>query len=318
MPPLSKIYILLFLNLLPTFLTAQSNYKSEAGFRSDNDAYLATRQDRYYTNGLFLQYRHAALDSGFSVALAKKIYELEIGQKMYNSRSGRGSDIDLIDRPFAGYLYAGGGISWLYKNERVLKANVQAGIVGPAALGETAQKFLHHTFGFYEISGWEYQIKNEFQVNTSVNYTSLIGRDPQNKADVLLNTYANAGTTFTGAGVGATIRIGEINSLFNSAITNSRISNSLTDTVPHAEFFFFAQPMLHVIGYDATVSGGLFREDKGPVIFETKPVVFSQELGFAYAADKWSFNFSVIFKTKEIKSPALHHQYASFSTFYRF
>ncbi|MDB5012593.1 MAG: hypothetical protein JWQ25_795, partial [Daejeonella sp.] len=37
----------------------KKTYKSEFGFKSDNDAYLGYGQDRYYTNGLFLTFRHA-------------------------------------------------------------------------------------------------------------------------------------------------------------------------------------------------------------------------------------------------------------------
>lgn len=310
---------LLFLALLsPLAAVSQGNFKNEIGFRSDNDAYLATRQDKYYTNGLFFTFRHAFDEQKLKANLAKKIWELEMGQKMYNPSSGKVSDISEVDRPFAGYLYAGGSIDWFYKNETVLRGTVQTGVIGPAALGEEAQTFLHSNFGFYDIEGWQFQINNELAFNSSLSYTGLLVRDTENTFDLTANAYANLGTTFTGAGAGAMFRLGKINELFNSVLTNSRISNSKTDSLPKGEFFFYAQPMIHAVAYDATVSGGLFREDKGPVTYGTKPLVLSQEFGVMYGSRRWTLDFSVIYKSREVKSRARPHQYGSFTAFYRF
>ena len=72
--------------------------KHEFGIKSDNDAYLANGQDRYYTNGFFLQYRSAADQSQLKPGINKKIYELEIGQKMYTSHSGYVWERRYVDR----------------------------------------------------------------------------------------------------------------------------------------------------------------------------------------------------------------------------
>jgi hypothetical protein len=310
--------IIVFSLFSPLLAFSQGNYKNEIGFRSDNDAYLATRQDKYYTNGLFFTFRHAVDQQKLKPALAKKTWELEVGQKMYNPVSGKIFDISEVDRPFAAYLYAGGGINWFHTNESVLRATLQTGVIGPAALGEEAQTFLHSNFGFYDITGWQFQINNEFQLNSSLSYTGLLVRDTANTFDVTTNGYANLGTTFTGAGAGAMFRLGKINELFRSVLTNSRISNSKTDTIPGGEFFVYAQPMIHAVAYDATVSGGLLREDKGPVTYGTKPIVVSQEFGVMFASKRWTLDFSIIYKSREIDSRAKPDQYASFAAFYRF
>ena len=53
------IFISLFLTLSNAIYSQEKNYNDEFGFRSDNDSYLALGQDRYYTNGLFISFRHA-------------------------------------------------------------------------------------------------------------------------------------------------------------------------------------------------------------------------------------------------------------------
>ena len=75
--------------------------------------------------------------------------------------------------------------------------------------------------------------------------------------------------------------------------------------------------MLHYIAYDATIQGGMFINDKGPAVFDIKPVVFSQQAGAVFSMNRWTADFSFIFKSREIKSNAKPHQYGSLALFYR-
>src|SRR5690606_33581513 len=129
---------------------APSFYKNEFGFKTENDAYLAIKQDRYYTNGLFLFFRSALKPTAQqdTSKVVKKIWSVSAGQKMYNAQSGYVPNINYIDRPFAGYLYGSASLQWLLKNENIFKAEIQGGILGPSALGEEGQELYHKLFGF--------------------------------------------------------------------------------------------------------------------------------------------------------------------------
>lgn len=294
-------------------------YKSEFGFRTDNDAYLAKGQDRYYTNGLFITFRHAADQSRLKASVNKKIWELEAGQKIYNPISGQINDIRQVDRPFAGYLYGAASMNWLYTSESNLKLGLQLGTIGPSSLGEDGQVLLHDLVGFYEIRGWESQVRDEFGVNATAEYNHLIHRSTNQKTDFTFTSNAQLGNTFTGAGVGILFRAGILNQLFNSASMAATLSNnSKTAPLNEKEYFFYAKPSLHFVAYDATVEGGLFREDKGPITFDVKPLVFSQQIGGMYSKNRWTIDFSLIFKSTEIKSKAKAHQYGSAALYYRF
>lgn len=310
--PLSLIY------LLATSPVSAQSFKNEFGFKSDNDSYLLQGSDRYYTNGLFINFRHALNQSGLPEKLEKKTYEIAIGQKMYNPYSGAAPDPAKQDRPFAGYLYVEGALNWFYKNESILKTSAQIGVTGPASLAEKGQELLHKTVGFYQLEGWDYQIKEEMQVNLSAQYTRLLHRFKDQAADFSFEGYANVGTTFSGAGAGILFRAGRINQLFNAAYTNSVIGNqSKTKNLVKSELFFYAKPQLNFVAYDATIQGSMFNNDS-PVTFGVKPVVFAQQLGFNYSSQRFTFDFGMIFKTKEVKSTARAHQYGSISMFYRF
>lgn len=303
--------------ILFAFSGFAQSFKNEFGFKSDNDAYLFYGQDRYYTNGLFIYFRHA-IDEQKLEKLEKLTYEISAGQKMYNPVSGFRPDPATQDRPFAGYLYAGGNVSLFYKNESVLKAGVELGTVGPNALGKDAQQLLHDIVGFYEIDGWQYQIKNELAINLNAQYTQLLHRSAAKTVDFSFDGYANLGTTYSGAGAGILFRAGSINQLFNSASTNSVIGNNAKkESLTKNELFFYAKPQLNFVAYDATVQGSLFNNDS-PVTFGTKPVVFAQQLGFNYSTRRFTFDYSILFKSKEVKSVAKAHQYGAISMFYRF
>ncbi|SMC51497.1 lipid A deacylase LpxR family protein [Pedobacter nyackensis] len=304
--------------LLTASASIAQTFKNEFGFRSDNDSYLAQGSDRYYTNGLFIHFRRAVNQETLKEGLEKKIYEISAGQEIYNPYSGSAPDPARHDRPFAGYLYAGGALSWFYTNESILKTSVELGTTGPNSLAESGQDLLHNTVGFYELGGWDYQIKNALAVNLSAQYTRLLHRSSNKATDFSFEGYANAGTTFSGAGAGILFRAGGLNQLFNSAYTNAVIGNNAkTKALVKREVFFYAKPQLNFIAYDATIQGSMFNNND-PVTFDTKPIVFAQQIGFNYSSQRFTVDFGMIFKTKEIKSTAKAHQYGSLSMFYRF
>jgi lipid A 3-O-deacylase len=300
------------------FQASAQQYKHEVGFQSDNDSYLAQGSDRYYTNGLFLNYRFATDQERLKSGLQKKVIELSAGQMIFNPRSGYRPDPATQDRPFAGYLYLGGAISWFHSDEHMLKAAVQIGTTGPNSLAQDGQELLHRTIGFYDLEGWDYQIKNEAAVNASVQYVRLLQRAENTKTDFSFEGYANAGTTFSGAGAAVLFRAGNIEQLFNSASYDARVgtAGSVANGQRH-ELFFYAKPQLNFVAYDATVQGSMF-SNNSPVTYGIKPLVFAQQFGVNYSTGRLSLDFNVIFETREIKSSATAHQFGSISASYRF
>lgn len=313
-----KPLLLLFSCVLLSASSFAQNYKNEFGFKSDNDSYLGQGSDRYYTNGLFIDFRMAKPQQELKAGIEKKIYELSVGQKMYNPKSGFSPDPATQDRPFAGYLYAGIAASWFTTDEQIWKANVEIGTTGPNSLARDGQELLHRTTGFYTPAGWEYQIKNELKATVGLQYTKLITRPESKALDFSFEGYAVAGNIFDAVGAGVIFRAGRINQLFNSGYTNSVIGNNpKTKALVKREFFFYAKPQLNVIAYDATIQGSMFNNDS-PVTFGIKPIVFAQQFGVNYSSQRFTFDFGVIFKTKEVESSAKAHQYGSISMFYRF
>lgn len=298
------------------------NHVNEVGFQSDNDSFLAQGSDRYYTNGFFLFYRHATDAKKISTDVANSVFGLELGQKIYNAQSGNLPDASYLDRPFAGYLYLGVSGNVLYKNETAVKLTANVGIVGPAAGGYPIQKFIHNTFGFYELNSWQYQVRNAAIVNFNLDVNKLITRG--SFVDLTFTGYLNVGTGFNGAGIGPMVRLGNFNQLFQSVSTQSTASQNTNPGLLHnTEFFFYYKPQINAVLYDATAQGNIFRKHPEPgtqeFVGDINHAYFGNHFGLSYASSRFVVDLSAVVNTREVKQMVKStHQWGSVTVLYRF
>ena len=310
------LFTLMFSFLVIGQSQAQS-YKYQYTTTLDNDEYINPDHDRYYTDGTIIGLTYAAKKPGPDKKWIKKIVEFQFGQQIYNASTAHIYNKKLFDRPLTGYLFANGSFNWFYKNESALKLTVQLGTIGPNALGEQVQHGFHHLFGLYDAGPWgQYQLKNEFGAEVDVDYKKLLYINSGNWFDITADPEVMLGNTFTFANAGILLRIGNLNKLFESAGTNSRVSRDATHT-PKNEFFFFAEPQLSYVAYNATIEGGLFIKDKGPT-FGIYHTVYTQQLGLQFASARWSASYTAFIRTREVKSTALGDQWGSINLAYRF
>lgn len=316
-----KLFIFLA-GLICTANVFGQSHSAEFGIQTDNDSYLGQGSDRYYTDGIFFFYRQALeVKNNPNASLFNKILGFEIGQKIFNPQSGSVPGPQYVDRPFAGYLYAGTTLNLLFKNESNLKLGAQIGIVGPASGAQKTQEFVHKNFGFYTPAGWQYQIENNAVINLSAEYNRLIIR--ANWIDLSLASYVNLGTGFTGAGAGPLLRLGAFNELYNSESTQSTASNNGSFQPLNAhEIFFYYKPQFNYVAYDATIQGGIFDKHTDPnsiaITLDREPFVFSQQFGVAFTTNRFVFDVAAIFHTKEVKEMEQSHQWGSVTGIYRF
>jgi len=300
-------------------------HTNEIGVETDNDSYLLKGSDRYYTDGIFIYFRHAlSVDSNSK--LQNKVLGFEAGQKIFNPQtgninvSGYYDDPAYIDRPFAAYLYVGSTLNFLFNDESNLKIGAQFGIIGPDAYGKQVQTWVHKTFGFYRPAGWEYQIDNNAVLTLSAEYNRLLARTTG--VDVSLTSYGNLGNGFTGAGVGPLFRFGSFDQLFNSMSTQSSAIRKNKSALLHKhELFFYYKPQINYVAYDATIQGGLFTKhdpNSLEVTSDKKPFVLSNQLGVAFTTDRFTFDIAAIYHTKDDDEMVRAHQWGTVTGFYRF
>lgn len=277
---------------------SQQKFSKEFSFVSDNDLYVSVKKDQYYSNGLFLSYRYLASELG---TLEKKIYEFQIGHEIYTPFRPTIINVLAHDRPFAGYLYGNFGILRAYKNKRILKTNIQFGVVGPGSMGEDLQKAIHRIYNFDLPVGWKYQIRNTLAINFDVDYIKSLGTNTSNHYDINFMNRLRVGTIFNEVSSGLMGRIGfkELQPIQNSIAFNTSLNNDSTNYTRGVESFLYYQTSLTYILYDATIEGSLFNNNS-PVTFNPRSFRFDVEVGFKFTSNRWNFGYAYHFHSNKL------------------
>jgi lipid A 3-O-deacylase len=300
-----SIVTLLFVTCV-AFLKAQDStsvYTKELTLITENDNYNFTKKDRYYSNGLFLRYQWLAKQLS-SPRLATKLHRIEAGQMIYNPRLNRRSLEQVLeqqDRPYAGWLYASYGQTNVFNDERVLQFDGSVGVLGPAAKGKEVQTNYHSLIGLYKLYGWENQVQNEVGINASVRYYQpLIAATKTFSLHV--TGKATLGNTFTNASAGVLLKLGKLEDEQYTAFWTGRLGQSKKEQRHQTEFIFFLEPMLMAQAYNATIQGGLFREDKGNYTAELNPFIYIVKSGIILSTRRISFSAYYHIKQREAKT----------------
>lgn len=282
-------------------ITATAQTKpAEVGIVLDNDLYVSTVNDQYYTNGVELFYRQ--IISHKKEIVNKKLLEFRLGQYIYNPQTNKALDLSKNDRPFAGYLFGEVGINTFYQDQSVLKIGAQLGYVGPNAFGEEFQKGFHKLFGYNKIYGWSHQIKNALAVQANVFYSKRLFTEQQRFVDFHLQAEGSLGTVFTGLSVGPVVRFSltKLVPVYNSNLYDGALQSDKNKTADR-EFYFYIIPKINYQAYDATIQGSLF-DDKSPVTFPLEPIRFNAEAGFKFRRNHWNLSYAFIYRSKELKN----------------
>ena len=295
-----KISPILFLLFTVTFYG--QNKPGEIGIVIDNDLFTSTVNDQYYTNGIEIFYRF--LNQNENPKINKKITELKFGQYIYNPHTVEAASIRKHDRPFAGYLFVEAGLHKFYQNESVFKMTGQVGVVGPASGAMEFQKLFHKAFGYKDVEGWNYQIRNAFAIQGNLFYSKKILPSKFNEnVDFSLQGEANFGTVLNGitAGPLARFSLKKLLPFYDSNLHNASLNADKSKYSEQSEFYFYINPNLNYQVYDATIQGSLFNNES-PVTFDLRPFRFYGEAGFQYRKNHWNFHYLFIYRSKEVEN----------------
>lgn len=300
--------LLLYLLLLRSSM-GWAQRPAEAGIVSDNDLYTSVHNDRYYTNGLELFFRF--LSNSDTLTTSRKIWEFRLGQYMYNPQSVYTAEPITQDRPYAGYLFAQGGINIYHANGNLLKANLQLGIVGPESGAEATQKFLHGLLHYPRVLGWKYQIRTTPAVQLNAFYShKLFSGNRLRKADYYVQAEAQWGTIWSSASVGVMSRIslnGMLTPINHSSMYGAALNQSL-DYTGRRELFVFFNPRIQYMYYDATIQGSPFN-NSSPVTYTLIPFRFNAEAGIKYGRGRYTYAYSFNYRGQELRNNVITGYY---------
>lgn len=276
---------------------------AEIGLITDNDLYSSPINDQYYTAGLEIFYRY--LGNSQNEKVAKKITEFRLGQYIYNPQSVRANEINVNDRPFAGYLFAEAGINTFYTDESIFKLTFQGGVVGPESGAEEVQRGLHQLVGYPTVRGWQYQITTTVAVQAAAFYSKKIFAERyKEKVDFHVQGEINLGTIWNTANIGAMSRISfkrPLQAMYNSSLHGAVLNHNKDAYKEQREFFLYINPMVQYMQYDATIQGSHFNTTS-PVTFPLIPFRFNAEIGIKYRYNNWNYSYSVNYRGKELSN----------------
>jgi len=256
-----SLTLFLFLIIVPNFLLAQKidnmasfrDIKSTSYFRFnyDNDYFAST--DQNYTQGYNFELVSPTLKKNpinyffFKPKFSELKYGLSIEHIGYTPDNIKSTEIQFGDRPFAAaiMLKSFSIATDTHQKSRFI-SSLNIGLIGPGAFGKEMQVAIHKATGNTIPGGWQNQIKNDLVLNYEVSYEKQI-LSLENILSLQTNTHLQLGTLFTNVSLGMNATLGIINVPFSPLKNKNKF-----------ELYLYSQPLLNIIGYDATLQGGLF------------------------------------------------------------
>ncbi|GAB4050122.1 lipid A deacylase LpxR family protein [Spirosoma litoris] len=233
-------------------------------FHYDNDYFTAT--DHYYTQGYNIEIVNPALRKNPLTKLLLKSRDSQVQYGLALEHFGftpttLGSDAILMgDRPFAAcILLKTFSISTDTLRRVRIASLLSTGIIGPVAFGYEMQSAIHRLINGVEPHGWQHQIRNDAIVNYSLNYEKQLYAY-RHALSVSANAQAQVGTFVDRLQTGFVVMAGRFDSPFG--ITANRLPLQL---------YVYAQPLVSLVAYDASLQGGLFNRSS-PYVIPTEQV----------------------------------------------
>lgn len=275
-------------------------------FSFENDLITFANTDRYFTNGIAIEYQSPGLSGlPFSHLMfpykkaADAIYSIGLYQDMFTPTDTRVEPTLKHDRPYASYLFIG------YKkkmtnvlNKISLTSGLDLGYIGPYSPGYYLQTLVHETFPTNDLpKGWETQIKTDL----IANYNLTVEKALVLKTHFLFsgNLAVNAGTLNTSADAGFKMVFGKFESVFTPTVPKSS---------PGMMYNVFLKSNLKAVGWNSLLQGGLFNKEN---IFtlrsdEVSRLVANAQIGLEFKYKKVGLEMAQHFISPEYKGGMWH------------
>lgn len=328
-------------------------YRETLTVQLENDFFSRlTNTDEHYTNGVRVAGLGSALPAGgfrdawawdgmetlFGVlpdggAPAARQVGFSIGQSLFTPDDTDRADPIQDDRPYAGWLYVGLSLHETYEHDGEPThqdvIQLQLGLVGPDAHGETVQNDFHDIIGVAGANGWDNQLRDELGVNLIAERKwrrSLAGPNAATcrwyapsclDIDVIPHAGASLGNVQTYAAAGGLIRLGRN---LGKDFGPPRIlpglpgSETLGDGAAWG-WYVFAGAQARAVARDIFLDGNTFRDS--PSVGK-HPLVADLQVGFAMTYERLRLTFAHVFRTSEFEEQDAADQFGALSATVRF
>jgi hypothetical protein len=282
----------------------------------ENDS-IGAGTDRNYTSGASINYtdvnaefpkiahRIDKIIPTFRINETSSIH-YSLGQTIFTPKDTSLTTVNLNDRPWAAFLYGTMGMITLTDNHTD-EVEATIGIVGPAALGEQSQKFIHRHITSSPIpKGWSHQLKNEPGVMLAWQRAWPMFLQKQT-GDYFwsLKPYVGAtlGNIRTYANTGFTVRLSPSDSIWQD--TPIRIRPAMPGSgiyeIPKSKWSWslFTGLETRAIARDIFLDGNTFAKSHS---IDKKSFVADATAGASLTYNNTRISYTVVYRTKEFKT----------------
>lgn len=300
---------------------------------SENDAYYNTYTDRYYTAGTYIGYTSKEQDyycqniiyqndktykrsplwwlSKVSVLQGRHLtrWDISVAQEMYTPKNKFAKETGENDYPYAGYLYLALGFS--HRNESTSESfKLHVGVVGPAALAQYTQDFIHTAFGLGSKLPWESQLSNEpiFNLNYQLTKKYYIFNTRYFSSDILPSISAALGNAHIYVAAGARLRVGYN---LDADFGVSKINHAINSPPPHSDklsIYAFGGAGGQFVIHNIFINGNTLQKGTN---LEITRFLYEIEAGVAIAYKGFRASYTFSHRSKEFKDQANFMNFSS-------
>lgn len=284
--------------------------------RFDNDFWDYT--DYYYTNGIGLGYTHPIFASSpLSYLLISNgnsgvdYYGIHLAQHMYTGSQPKVDTIIPGDRPWAAYSILGQFLKSFDRNHQLTHySEINLGIIGPQSGGGFIQDLVHTLLpNNSPPEGWHNQIATDILIDYQYQIQKLLW---ESKAvETYITAGAQVGTLRDNLRWGFGGKVGNFIPFYKdiSIYRRSRVKPSFNRKL---RFGFIADIQTQLIGYDATLQGGVTNRTSVYTIpsGDISRFVIEGFGGVTVSYGRVELNFIQYWKSKEFKT-GKDHKYVS-------
>jgi hypothetical protein len=176
-------------------------------------------------------------------------YGIALEDNAYTPNDITSDSIQHGDRPYCADLFLKTFLIAVNDAQRTrISVSLSTGIIGPWAGGKVMQSSIHHWINYKQPEGWGYQISNDAVLNYQVDYEKELFSAGSHFSLASFNM-ARIGTLSDKASTGIDFLAGNFYSPYK---------NNGHARVKKFQWYAYGQPLVSVVGYDATLQGGIF------------------------------------------------------------
>lgn len=282
----------------------------------END-FLGGGTDQFYTSGVRLTYFNVntPVPRGLD-RLAESIPTFDLndttstfftlGQNIYTPQDITIRENQDDDRPWAAFLYGSVGLATI-NNNHIDEFELTLGVVGPEALGEQTQKFVHKHISTSSPTpqGWDNQLEFEpgLVLSAGRRWPRAVEQDFAGlKFQVEPNVNVSVGNIYTYAGTGVSLTLSPDDGALRDKPPRVRPANPGTGYFETPESGFgwvlFAGLDGRAVARDIFLDGNSFSSSNS---VDKKNFVADATVGVAFTYDRYRLSYSINARSKEFR-----------------